>query len=68
MTVRTQIRPGMAALMRSGPHFEGGSQLKKLEPDAFYATVGYPLKKAGEIPPCSSYIDGRITGPLTNLS
>ncbi len=54
--------------MKSGPHFEGGSQLKKLEPDAFYATVGYPLKKAGEIPPYSSYIDGKIMGPLTNLS
>ena len=68
VTVRTEIRPGMAALMKSGPHIEGGSQLKKLEPDAFYATVGYPLKKAGEIPPYSSYIDGKIMGPLTNLS
>lgn len=68
VTVRTEIRKGMASLMKHGPHFEGGSQLKKLEPDAFYATVGYPLKKAGEIPPYSSYIDGKIMGPLTNLS
>jgi formamidase len=68
VTVRTEIRKGMAAMMKNGPHFEGGSQLKKLEPDAFYATVGYPLKKAGEIPPYSSYIDGKIMGPLSNLS
>lgn len=68
VTVRTEIRKGMASMIKSGPHFEGGSQLKKLEPDAFYATVGYPLKPAGLIPPYSSYIDGKIMGPLTNLS
>ncbi|MFO1318964.1 MAG: acetamidase/formamidase family protein [Burkholderiales bacterium] len=68
VTVRTEVRKGMAHLMKNGPHFEGGSQLKKLEPDRFYATVGYPLKPAGSIPPYSSYIDGKIMGPLSNLS
>ncbi len=68
VTVRTQIRKGMAAMMKNGPHFEGGSQLKKLEPDRFYATVGYPLKKAGEIPPYMTYLDNKKIAPLTNLS
>lgn len=68
VTVRTAIRKGMAAAMKNGPHFEGGSQLKQLEPDEFYATVGYPLKQAGEVPPFMSYIDSNKLGPLTNLS
>jgi formamidase len=68
VTVRTEIRKGMLSMIRGGPHFEGGSQLKKLEPDVFYATVGYPLKKAGEVPPQHKYLDGGKLGPLTNLN
>jgi formamidase len=68
VTVRTEIRKGVAALMKSGPHFEGGSQLKKLEPDRFHATVAYPIKKAGEIPPQHKYLSGDKIGPLINLS
>ena len=40
VTVRTEVRKGMASIIKRGPHFEGGSQLKSLEPDKFYATVG----------------------------
>jgi len=68
VTVRTEIRKGMASMIKSGPHFEGGSQIKKLEPDVFHATVGYPLKKAGEVPPQHKYLGGDKIGPLTNLS
>lgn len=68
VTVRTQIRRGMLSMIRGGPHFEGGSQLKKLEPDQFYATVGYPFKKAGEVPPQHKYLDSAKIAPLTNLS
>jgi len=68
VTVRTEIRKGMASLIKSGPHFEGGSQLKKLEPDRFHATVAYPIKKAGEIPPQHKYLNGDKIGPLINLS
>lgn len=68
VTVRTEIRRGMASMMKSGPHFEGGSQLKALEPDKFYATVGYPLKNAGEVLPYVTYLDSKKIGPLTNLS
>ncbi len=66
--VRTEIRRGMAGIMKRGPHFEGGSQLKQLEPDRFYATVGYPLKDAGEILPYTTYLDSKKIGPLSNLS
>ncbi|MGH8706938.1 MAG: acetamidase/formamidase family protein [Burkholderiales bacterium] len=68
VTVRTEIRRGMASMMKSGPHFEGGSQLKKLEPDRFYATVGYPLKDAGQVLPYVTYLDSKKIAPLTNLS
>jgi formamidase len=68
VTVRTEIRKGMAAMLKSGPHFEGGSQLKQLEPDKFYATVGYPLKNAGEVPPQHKYLDSAKLPGLTNLN
>ena len=68
VTVRTEIRKGMASMMKSGPHFEGGSQLKQLEPDRFHATVAYPIKQAGEIPPQHKYLNGDKIGPLINLS
>ena len=67
VTVRTEIRKGMGALVKQ-PHFEGGSQLKALEPDAFYATVGYPLKGAGDILPYTTYLDSKKIDPLSNLS
>ena len=41
VTVRTEVRRGMASLMKAGPHFEGGSQLKKLEPDKHTETRGW---------------------------
>ncbi|MBM3396131.1 MAG: acetamidase/formamidase family protein [Betaproteobacteria bacterium] len=68
VTVRTEIRRGMASLMKSGPHFEGGSQIKKLEPDRFHATVGYPTKAEGEVPPYTTYLDSKKIAPLGNLS
>lgn len=68
VTVRTEIRRGMGSMMKSGPHFEGGSQLKRLAPDRFYATVGYPLKKAGEVLPYVTYLDSKKIAPLSNLS
>ncbi|HWA13029.1 MAG TPA: acetamidase/formamidase family protein [Burkholderiales bacterium] len=67
VTVRTEIRKGMASVVKT-PHFEGGSQMKQLAPDQFYATVGYPLKNAGEVPPYSTYLDSKKIAPLTNLS
>ncbi len=68
ITVRVALRKGQALLLRNRPAFEGGSQFKKLAPEKFYATVGYPLKAAGEVPPQTAHADiGEIT-PLENLS
>ncbi|MFZ2649522.1 MAG: acetamidase/formamidase family protein [Burkholderiaceae bacterium] len=67
VTVQTELRRGMGSLVKQ-PQFEGGSQLKQLEPDSFHATVGFPFKAAGEIPPTHTYLDSKKIGPLTNLS
>jgi len=68
VTVRTEIRKGMASMIKSGPHFEGGSQIKALEPDRFYATIGYPIKGAGVDLPYTTYLDSAKLTPLSNLS
>ena len=67
VTVTTEIIKGMASLIKQ-PMFEGGSQIKSLQPDRFHAVVGYPLKNAGEIPPQWAYLDSEKIKPLTNLS
>ena len=67
VTVRVDVRKGLAAQVRQ-PHFEGGAQLKRLAPARFYATVGFPLKPAGVVPPTHAYLNGTKIGPLSNLS
>jgi formamidase len=67
VTVRVDLRKDQGAVI-TGPQFEGGPQLKAIAPSEFYATVGLPLKQAGEVPIYVSYIDGEKIGPLTNLS
>lgn len=67
VTVKTEIRKGRGEQVKV-PHFEGGDQLKKLAPSAFYATTGFPLKKHGTVPPYLTYLDGEKIGPLENLS
>ncbi len=67
VTVRTSVLKGRGADITS-PHFEGEGQLKYIAPANFYATVGFPLKASGEIPPTHSYIDGERIASLENLS
>jgi formamidase len=67
ITVRTEILPGAAADIK-GPHFTGGAQLKEIAPTEFYATVGFPLKAKGELPPAISYLDGDRIANLENLN
>ena len=67
VTVETSIRKGMASMVKQ-PQFEGGAQIKKLEPDSFHATIGYPFKNAGEVPPQWAYLDSEKIKPLTQLS
>jgi formamidase len=67
VTVRTELLKGEGENITS-PHFRGDDQLKRIEPNRFYATVGFPLKASGEIPPFLTYIDGERIGDLENLS
>ena len=61
------VRKGMAKQVNT-VHFEGGKQLHRITPNKFYATVGYPLKGEGVIPPTHKYLDGTKLAGLTNLS
>ena len=65
--VTTEILKGKGSDITS-PHFQGGEQLKDIAPENFYATVGFPLKAAGEVPPFLTYLDSEKIGPLENLS
>jgi len=67
VTVRTEIRKSAGAHI-TAPHFEGGAQLKTIAPTEFYATVGFPLKKKGEIPPFIAYLDGGQIADLENMN
>lgn len=67
VTVKVQVRSGQGKFVKQ-PQFEGGRQLKRLAPRKFHATVGYPLKDAGLVPPTHEYLNGAKIGPLTNLS
>jgi formamidase len=67
VTVKVQVLKGLGAQVTQ-PQFEGGRQLKRLAPRKFHATVGYPLKPAGVVPPTHAYLNGTKIGPLTNLS
>ena len=67
VTVITEIRAGAGAYI-TGPHFEGGAQLKAIAPTEFYATVGFPLKPKGVIPPFIAYLDGGQIADLENFN
>jgi formamidase len=67
VTVRVQVIKGLGAQVTQ-PQFHGGDQLKRLAPKKFHATVGYPLKQKGVIPPTHAYLDGSKIAPLSNLS
>jgi formamidase len=55
--------------LRRGPHFEGPVRVLDIPSRRFYATTGFPLKAAGEVPPDMRYLGAseRI-GALRNLS
>jgi formamidase len=67
VTVRVQVIKGLGAQVTQ-PQFHGGDQLKRLAPKKFHATVGYPLKQKGVVPPTHAYLNGTTIGPLANLS
>ncbi len=53
---------------RRGPHYEGDAGLLDIPSRRFYATTGFPLKAAGELPPDMSYLKSPVAAGLTNLS
>ena len=61
---RSQLDPDALDLVR----FVSDYYLTPLGPEKFYATTGFPLKKAGTIPIYLTYLDSKKLGPLTALS
>jgi len=51
-----------------GPHYEGPARLLDIPSRRFYATTGFPLKEAGEIPPRMEYLESKRVAGLRNLS
>jgi formamidase len=69
ITVRVKVRKGKAFLLNNRPAFEGGDQLKDLQPEEFYSTIGYPLKARAEVPPThTAHYDVAEIARLENLS
>jgi formamidase len=67
ITVTTRIvRDGRN--LGHGPHYEGPSSLLSIPSSRFYATTGYPLKAAGEVPRDIAYLANAKAAELTNLS
>lgn len=51
-----------------GPHYSGPATLLSIPSSRFYATTGFPLKNAGEIPPDIAYLATAKASGLRNLS
>lgn len=51
-----------------GPHYEGPVSLLAIPSTRFYATTGFPLKRAGDVPRDIAYLASSKVADLTNLS
>lgn len=67
ITVTTRIVENPPDL-RHGPHYEGAARLLDIPSRRFYATTGFPFKRAGEIPREIAYLADAKVSELTNLS
>ena len=67
ITVTTQIVRNGPNLSH-GPHYFGPSSLLDIPSGRFYATTGFPLKNAGDVPPDIEYLASAKVARLTNLS
>jgi len=67
VTVVTEVLKGQGDSITS-PQFSGRDELKDIAPEKFYATVGYPLKAKGVIPPQHAYLGGEKLTDLENLN
>jgi formamidase len=73
VTVKVEVRKGMAAALGNWPRFESsrGGVLRELEPDQFVATMGIPVKPAGVVMAPELWIDvnsNHLLRPLGNES
>ena len=67
VTVTTRLIKDGPELAR-GPHYEGPARLLDIPSRRFYATTGFPLKSAGEVPPDLVYLASAKVAGLENLS
>jgi formamidase len=51
-----------------GPHYSGPASLLAIPSERFYATTGFPLKNAGEVPADIAYLASAKVAELSNLS
>jgi formamidase len=54
--------------LRHGPHYEGPATMLSIPSSRFYATTGFPLKRAGEVPRDLAYLASAKIADLPNLS
>ncbi len=54
--------------LRHGPHYEGPATMLSIPSSRFYATTGFPLKRAGEVPRDLAYLASTKIADLPNLS
>lgn len=67
VTVTTEVVKNGPRLRR-GPHYEGPSTVLDIPSRTFYATTGFPIKDAGEVPPDMEYLESDKVAELENLS
>lgn len=67
ITVTTRVVNDIPDLSR-GPHYSGPSSLLAIPSGRFYATTGFPLKNAGEVPTDIEYLATAKVAGLSNLS
>ena len=67
VTLTAEVLKDQPALTR-GPHYAGPVRLLNIPSERFYATTGFPLKDAGEVPPDMVYLDSPHVAGLRNLS
>jgi formamidase len=67
ITVTTSVIKGGQNLSH-GPHYSGHSSLLAIPSERFYATTGFPLKNAGEVPADIAYLASAKVAELSNLS
>jgi formamidase len=67
ITVTTKIlRDGPN--LEKGPHYSGPASMLAIPSTTFYATTGFPLKEAGEVPRDIEYLASAKIAELSNLS